>query len=184
MKKIKKQLDNIIKNPLDGSEFLEYLNNPKILTYSDLNKFNNIEDLLKNEKDYCIILYRQTPTSGHWISIDRLYDTISYFDPYGKYIDEPLTWNTPILNKKLGQSIPLLSNLFDKTDLDVYYNNHKYQKLDDNINTCGRWCILRILSAMRQDMDLTDFYEMIKELTKYKELTSDEIVSLLVNVNK
>jgi hypothetical protein len=180
-KKIKAELNQLVKDPLDVSEITHYLPNAHILTYEQLGKYSDLEQLLPNETDYCIILYRQTPNSGHWVSVDRVGDMISYFDSYGGAIDAPLAWNPVQLNMSLGQSTPYLSNLFDKTELDVYYNPFRYQKMKNDINTCGRWCILRILSAINQRMNLAQFHEMVKPL-KNSQFSLDEAVSALLPI--
>jgi|LakMenE18May11ns_1017448.scaffolds.fasta_scaffold9917118_3 hypothetical protein len=180
--KLKQELKQIVKDPLDTSEIKHYLPDVNILTYDELNKYSDIRHLLPNEIDYCIILYRQSTNSGHWVSLDRIGDMISYFDSYGGEVDCPLKWNPNELNDMLGQSIPYLSNLFDKTDLDVYYNPFRYQKMKNEVNTCGRWCILRILSAINQHMNLEDFYNMIKPFKKDKEFNLDEAISALIPI--
>ena len=51
----------------------------KILTYEDLEKYNSIEELLPDEKDFKIILTETKPNSGHWTTIQRRGNKIIYF---------------------------------------------------------------------------------------------------------
>jgi hypothetical protein len=178
---IKPKLSAIIKDPLDNQELLQYLPNAKILTYNQLADYQNINELLPNEKDFFILLYQQQPNVGHWVSVDKIGNTISYFDSYGKPVDEPLDWNSDHLNKMLGQSNDYLSNLLDNSDYNIEYNNVKYQNSNNNVNTCGRFVVLRVLCA-KKGMNLKQFYEMMEKLKNYKEMNYDQIVSYIINI--
>lgn len=177
-----KRLKKIIEDPLDDSEIRKYLPNAKIMTYDSLGKYTDIEQLLPQGRDYCILLYRQQPTFGHWVSIDRIGDNISYFDSYGGEVDNPLKWNTIEINNQLGQSIPYLSKLFDNTDKNIYYNPFRYQSKSNDTNTCGRWCILRCLFALK-GYNLEKFYNQMKELRDFDEMNYDELVSSIISIH-
>lgn len=176
----KKKLNYLIEDPLDDREIRKYLPNAKILTYDTLGKYTDIEQLLPNDRDYCIILYRQKPTFGHWVSLDKVGDNLSYFDSYGKIIDEPLNWNNYETNLSLGQSKPYLTQLLDKTDRNVFYNPFRYQSKSNDVNTCGRWCILRCLFALK-GYNLNQFYNQMKELKNFDEMNYDQLVSSIIN---
>ena len=67
MSKIKKKLkvdenklDEIIEESLGDDDIRQYLPNATILKYSDLCKYNDIDEIIPNEKDYAIILYEDS----------------------------------------------------------------------------------------------------------------------------
>jgi hypothetical protein len=76
----------------------------KIVQYKDLFKYNNLLQLLPNKISILVILINTSPSaSGHWTVLIRQDTLLTYFDSYGKYIDEELKYisnaNRIILNK-------------------------------------------------------------------------------------
>ena len=62
----------------------------------------------------------------------------------------------------------------------LIYNKRKLQELKDGINTCGKWIILRIIMMEKFNMDLDQFLQFIDKLKKQFKLSSDELVTLLI----
>lgn len=77
-------------------------------------------------------------------------------------------WDNILLNKAFKQ-------------FKIIYNKFKFQKVSKNINTCGRWCVLRILMMLDHNMDLDNFISFIKTSANEKELTKDELVSYIIS---
>jgi len=122
-----------------------------------------IELLFKhlNERGFCMILYEINPHNGHWVcvlkhdparllksgaSTGRLMlfqqGSLEFFDSYGLKVDDELkyaTYANEIVNGK-----KILYDLFENTDSIIEYNGKRLQKMAKNINTCGKWCLLRI----------------------------------------
>lgn len=172
----------IVKEDALGDDIIKkYLPNAKILKYNQLGYINNIEEILPNEQSYCIILYENKPNNGHWVSIMRINKNIEYFDSYGNRPDIPLSWISERENNFLGQK-PFLTRLFDKTGLDVYYNDFKYQKEKNDINTCGRHVVFRILCMLKNYYDLKQYCNFIKGLKWKSEENYDDIVSYMINL--
>lgn len=122
----------------------------KVILYSDLPRFSSLNQLLNPEG--VVILYRQTPTFGHWVSLIPGPDVgmISYFDSYGYGIDDLLQEVDPTLRPKLGQDTPYLTNLisraFDKGEIDYCdVNSTELQSPDENVASCWGYCVLRLL---------------------------------------
>ena len=174
----------IEENSISDTELKYYLGEDvPIITYPNLKKYNSINQLLPSEKTYLIILYLDAPNSGHWVSIKRLKNNIiEVFCSYGTYPDEQLEWYPDELNYKLNQKEPYLTNLLNKWIGDVYYNNIKYQKLDNNIVTCGRHMINNILLMLKNNMNMSQYYKFMKKLKKKENKTYDEIVSERINI--
>lgn len=107
--------------------------NTNIVTYEELRKYKNINDLFKN--DSAIILYTN-PTSriGHWVCLVRRNNIISYFDSYGKLPDD---------KRYLKGRYPYLSRLLLNSKYILEYNEYNYQK--NGVSTCGHHCIVRVL---------------------------------------
>lgn len=184
-KKVNEELQEIIEDPLDDAEIKHYLPNEKILKYSELAKYNSINQLLPNEKDSCILLYEESPNVGHWVSVLKYpkgkNGTIEFFDPYGGKPDSQLNWLPKQQATQLGQGRKLLSPLFDNCSQKVIYNPVAYQKSGPEINNCGRHCVYRIL-CMHKGMDLDQYYKHIKNLENKSGLDADGVVSSEVDI--
>ncbi len=56
----------LIDKPLSDADIARILGNDvKIIKYSELRHLRDIDDLLTNDKDCCIILYEDAPDRGH-----------------------------------------------------------------------------------------------------------------------
>jgi len=183
IKRFKQEVKEQIKDPLDDSEIRKYLPNVKILTYDMLSSIPNIEALLPRDKSYIFLLYLETPSSGHWVSLMRYGKTIEYFDSYGGKIDEPLLWLPKTDREPLGTSTPYLTRLLNDavSRFKVIYNPISYQsKTDDDINTCGRHSIFRVKNLLENGMDLSSYHKYIQGIRDREGLSFDEIVSVFI----
>lgn len=179
----------IIEQPMGDDDIRYYLPDALIIQYKDLINYNSIDDLLKNNNDYCFLLYENSNCEGHWVAIIKKlkknsknkYD-ILYFDSYGSTIDNPLNWISQEKNIELGQDTKLLTKLFDKCNHDIKYNVIKYQKenKNDNINTCGRHCSFFIKNCIDCNRNLNDYYKFLKSIKNESGNSYDEIVSHLI----
>jgi hypothetical protein len=155
-------------HPLSNDEIEKTLNyNVHIIKYSDIEEFKNIKELFNNKK-YVIILwdYQQSPnTYGHWTCLHfvKNNNTLSYFDSYGYKPEQVRSFVSKYYKNVHYPAINYLNKLLreelknNKTK--IIYNHHKLQKLNQNIETCGHWCIYRCL---RYDLDENEFYELFK----------------------
>ena len=191
-KKIEKK---IIASALGDDDIKKYLPDAKILKYSDLNKYKNIEELLPNNKSYAIILYENQKNKGHWVCLMRYKDKkkgdlIEFFDSLADNgePDSQLKWVSGQVNKMLGQGKPILTSLLKKSNLPVIYNKFKFQsegnkKDGDLINTCGKHCVFRIANLLNNDRNLEDYYKLMATAKKQSKNTFDEIVAHLCSPN-
>jgi hypothetical protein len=166
-------------NSISDTELKFYLPNVVIKTYPELENIKNIEELLPENHSYFILLYLDTPNSGHWTCLKRFNNDINYFCSYGTYPDKQMNWYGKELRKQLGEDKLYLTKLLNKTDLKVNYNDIEYQN-DDNLDivTCGRHCI----NFIKSKKDLKEYYKMMKKLKKESGKTYDEIVSEIIDV--
>lgn len=159
-----------------------------IIKYSELGNVNSIYDLLPEDRSYKIILIEQQVNKGHWVAIYRYKDvktkkdTIEAFDSYGNFIDSELSYIPKIIRQLLGQDENLLTKLLKKLpkDVPVVYNKKRFQKLKKDVNTCGRWVILRTIMMKDFFYNLEDFIDFINKYKKESGLTGDELVSTWV----
>ena len=65
----KEEIEEVMEEPLDDAEIRFYLPDAKILKYSELAKYRNINELLPENTDYAIILYLDEENKGHWTAV-------------------------------------------------------------------------------------------------------------------
>jgi hypothetical protein len=171
-------VEETIEEPMDDGDIRQYLPNAKIMRYSALAKLSDIEQLLPKDKSYVVLLYENTPGSGHWVALMRYGKTIEFFCSYGSKIDAPLSWQNPKDNAMLGQSRPFLSILLNKAKdrFRAIYNPVAYQSKKQGVATCGAWDVMRINQLINHNQDLHEFHDYMESVKKETGLTYDEIV--------
>ena len=160
----KKMLETMI-DDTDISRWLGGDAREKIIKYSELKNYKTINDLIPEDKGYRIILTESKPNVGHWCCILKYKDILEWFDSYGVKMDGEFRYIPNVVRKMLGQDGNVLTKLLTQTkrpDQKVYYNKRRLQSGDDGINTCGRWCIARIL-AMMVGYELDDFITKVDD---------------------
>jgi hypothetical protein len=160
---------------ITDADFTKYFTDAreKTLKYSDLADIKDINDLLPEERDYRIILTETKRNEGHWCCIMKYTDQktgkkyIEWFDSYSGKPDSELKFIPEAIKKMLGQDKNYLSRILKtvKEPYTILYNAKKYQTLKDGINTCGRWCILRLI-MFHTGYTLPEFKEFIKASSK------------------
>lgn len=183
--KYKNVLDRIPK-PMSDSELERYLGSPSskyVVKYSQLDDFNTIDQLLPDDKSFKIILTEQEFNNGHWTCIMRYKDgdkdVIEYFNSYGSKPSYELGFISKVKNLFLGQDEKHLNQLLNRAlkekKYDIIYNKTKFQKYSNDIQTCGRWCVLRILRLKEFNDNLAEFIQFIKdEVNKYKKVFEEK----------
>lgn len=137
-----------------------------ILSYPELYKYKTIEQLFSNGINKIIILYLQTPNSGHWCCLTLNNNIVTFFDPYNLMPDSELKFNKQILNKELNQEHTYLTKLlldFAIKGGTVEYNEMRFQKLSNGVSTCGRHAGLR---ARYYQIPLNKYQKIFKDLKK------------------
>ena len=174
-------MEEVELNSISDTELKYYLPDCNIKTYPELRNIKDIEELLPKNDSYFILLYLDTPNSGHWTTLKRFNNDIQYFCSYGTYPDKQMNWYGKELREELGESELYLTKLLNKTGLNVNYNDIDYQNKDNlDIVTCGRHCI----NFIKSKKDLKQYFKMMQKLKKdsgkdYDELVSDKIDVIL-----
>ena len=153
----------------------------KILKYSELSKYSNIDQLLTKPKDHCILLYELEEDSGHWVCLLKYDNKIEFMDPYGIKPDGELAWITKSAKEKLNEDKPLLTNLLNSANQHVIYNKTRFQSMSKEISTCGDHSTHRIYRLMHNDLDLDEYTSYMKHIKDEYGLTYDEIVAEFVS---
>lgn len=178
-----KEQEVVEAKPLGDDDIRAYFPNSKIIVYSDLSKYKDLEELLPKDKDFAFILLESSPNRGHWTALSRYNDgnTIEIFDSYGGRPDSQLRWNKESTNEKLGQGKKLLSEHLRNWKGNVVYNPIKYQSDGDDVNTCGRHVCYRIQN-MLDGKDLDAYYVHMKDLKNNMGVDFDGVVANFIRV--
>ncbi len=174
----------LVEDPLDDLEIRKALgNDAKIVPYQDLKNFRTIDDLLPQKKDAVMLLYENRPMDGHWCCLTKNKGEISFFDPYGEIVDKQLKYSQFSKDRVEGGADQSLHQLLSTSKLPVFYNDFKYQRDGNGVNTCGRHAINFIRYNQRHGLDLEDYNEMMEKAQKQSGLPYDELIAKLVPVH-
>ena len=130
----RKKLNKLKSKALSNDEIYKILNNKvKILTYPELSKFKNIDQLL-SPYGCAIILYQTKKNFGHWVAIIKQgKNIIEHFDSYGIRPDNELKFTKANLRRELGQDYPHLTYLLYHSPYQLSFNQYRLQKMKKNI---------------------------------------------------
>lgn len=152
-----------------------------IIKYSDLDNYRSINELLPHPKSFKIVLIETSSGVGHWTALMRYGrergDIIEWFNSYGTAPEHDFNFIATHIRHLLGQGGNILTKLLKTKEpwQKVFYNKMKCQKIDPEINTCGRWCIARVL-AMLCGWELDDFINKVKDKMQETGKPSDILV--------
>lgn len=191
LKKVRKtkELENMKKTlaySLSDADIRHILGqNTKIVEFKDLDTFENIYELLPNEKDFVIILVESKDNSGHWVMLIRDGNRIEQFDSYGCPLETELNFISSAMNRMLGQSKQEFHQLMRTIDEDdeLVYNKSRLQAEDPNIATCGRHCCLRALMH-NLGYSLEEYLQFLEDHREETGLPIDVIVAKFVPLTR
>lgn len=175
---MEEDIEQLMAYPLTNKDILAYLDGQaNIEVYPNLVDYETIDDLL-DPYGCCFLLFELKPGEGHWTLLQRLPNGhIEFFNSYGGkenqggFPDDCLEYVPKKYKKESNQDFPYLTKLLYESPAKIDYNQYKFQRLDDNVKTCGRWCLLR---HVLNDFKLKDFAKIFNK--KY----GDELVSYLI----
>ena len=167
----KQKLQQQIKEEITDSDLTRYFGKrdfKNILKYSELANYNSIQQLLPRNKSWKIILIENEYNSGHWTLLLHYNNTIEWFNSYGTFPSAELDFISHQQKAILNQDVKHLNILLTKAlpKFRIIYNKRKLQQLEDGINTCGKWIILKIIMMEKYNMDLNQFLQFIDKLKK------------------
>lgn len=135
------------------------------LVYDQLKPYKNFSQLFKSHSAAVILLqpeYNNAPKSGHFICLLDHRTHVEHFDSYGLDVDEEI---------KITDEHHI-ANLFNQDKRSMVSNTKQLQRFKNDINTCGRWVVARILL---KQMELSEFLKMIESLGP----ANDEMVTAM-----
>jgi len=152
----------------------------QLFKYSDLLRYDSIDQVLNNRFKAILLLYEFDFTdgnsSGHWAVLFKNKDGINYFNSFG-YIPDDFSSDTipQDLRERFGQAQRHLSYLLSKTNAELNYNEYIVQ--DDKANTCGRWCGYRL---RQRNKSLYEFVEPFKKAYE-QDINIDDLIIKITN---
>lgn len=167
---------NILKkidSPTDEDYLKNNTPNSKVLTYNQLTNYKDI-DALFGDKNIIYLLYESIKNYGHWcLLMKRKNGNIEFFDSYGIFPDQELKFSNKLFRIKNNMTLPHLTALLYKCPYHIEYNNYKLQSKNNNVATCGKWCLIRALSKDICNIDI--FADYFKNNKHFK---PDELIVL------
>jgi hypothetical protein len=174
----------LVSDPLDDKELRAVLGrHAKIVPYHKLSQYQSIDELLPKPKDAAVLLYENRQMDGHWVCLTKNNGEISFFDPYGEVIDKQLQYSKYSQARVVGNGDTTLHALLSTSKLPVYYNNYKYQRDGQGVNTCGRHVANFIRYNQEDGLDLEDYNEMMTKTQKQTGLPYDELIAKMVPIH-
>jgi hypothetical protein len=115
----------------------------KITSYTQLEGIHDINELFDRKGRAVIFFPQESANVGHWIGLIKDGKQIEFFDSYGNYPDK----QKPDLETQRALQIdqPLMTELLEKSGCRVIYNKVALQKTKDDVQTCGRHVVCRLL---------------------------------------
>lgn len=163
---------------LSDDEIHSVLGKFKPMLYSELKDYPTIEDLLKKDYDWRIILLETKENSGHWVCIMRKTDNdYYYFNSYGDSYNKDLYLIPRMMRKILGQDDNFLNKLL--IDKNVEYSKNRFQ--GNNSSVCGRYCLFVIDYCMNLKHSFKDAISFLKSKKKELGLSYDNTIIALTN---
>lgn len=182
MRKEEEILEEIVDKPMGDDDIKKILPKCPIILYNQLKNYHSISQILPRVGSYCIILYMDSPHSGHWVGLMKPNESeIEYFDSYAHHPDEPLSWSSEERKKELGINEPYLTNLLRDSRKRIIWNKICYQNSDSEISTCGRHACFRIQMMKNRHKNLAQYGKMMQDIKKKTGKNYDELVSIMIS---
>ena len=163
-------IDKIIfdaeKFDLSGHDILRITDNKtNIYPYEYLENVSSLSDILQ-PYGAVVLLYQTKQNFGHWVAIlDKGNKHLEFYDPYGLKPDQELDINNEYhLRLHGGVKTPHLTAFINSEGWKVEYNAEKLQKFLKDVNTCGRYCALRVRF---RDSSIQKFNALLKNNKYY-----------------
>ena len=135
--------------------------NVKMVKFDQLVEYKTIEQLLPKQKD-CVVIFYETESAnvGPWVALCRLNEAYIFYDSYGNSEQEDFSYIPKSLRSQLGIEKDYLKDLLK--DKHVITNHIDFQKMKDNIMTCGRF-VTMFLYVFKRGYSLSDFEKIMKK---------------------
>jgi hypothetical protein len=164
---------------LSDKDIKRFIPGINLITYNALEHTKDINQLLDNPLQACVICYLTKENYGHWCCIFRNKEGIQFFDPYALIPDDELSWDIE-KNTRINEheDYPYLCWLLANSKEPINYNDFKFQSKDKDVTTCGRHVIVRI--ALKE-LSCDEYTSVILQLCKKLHMNSDQVVTALTS---
>ena len=175
---IQTKLEEIVTEPMSGDDLAHYYPKVRIIKYNDLDNYTSIEELLPSDDTYFILLYLDSPSSGHWVTLVRNKNLITFFDSYGGKIDSQLKWVDDTTRIQLDTNKPCLTRLLKAGKTPYNYSPYDYQSNNQSVATCGAHVLNFITCTLDKGMSVNDYKLHMDRIRERTGLDFDEIVAM------
>jgi hypothetical protein len=171
---------------LSGEEVLKLCDGKaRLVVYEELYNFKTLDELL-HPWGSVILLYEykrdgEGSSYGHYVCLNVVPDekggtTVEHFDSLGYKPDEELfkIGISPDFAVKSRQDKQYLLRLLINSGYPISYNEYHLQEDKKGINTCGRWCGVRVFL---KNLSLDTFAGLFMN----KKLPSDLLITILTS---
>jgi hypothetical protein len=156
---LKQLLNELDSMALSEAEFKRVANCNSFLLFTDLAKYNSLEQLFQVNGDKILLALKSTPNFAHFMTICKKNNNRAiYYESYGKTIEELIRESPYTLDKSRG--VNLLKKLENNSKISVDYNRYVHQKnhmKNNPINTCGFHSANRIRYSHLSNKEYDDF---------------------------
>ena len=149
----------IYQQDLSGVD-VEYLTKGKacLRMCKDLLEYKSIFESMKPYNNMILLLPTISDYEGHWVAVIAYPEskTITHFDSYGLSPSAELGYTS---NKYVRER--LLNNMYKAAEAQGWtctWNKFKLQKMATGINTCGKWCCVRVRMSYLSDKEFATLF--------------------------
>ena len=177
------KINNLIHQSISDQDLEKYFTkaiNKKVLVFGDLRKYNSIDQVLPNPKDFIILLIETRRNVGHWCCLTKNKNVITWFDSYGYAPGYELKFVDDDKKEQLHEDHNYLGCLLKQSKYKVEYNTIAFQEDGDQIKDCGRYVILYIILFNEKDFTLKQFQDFMIKKSKQLKLSFDQLVSYFI----
>jgi hypothetical protein len=168
-------MKNAIGKALSNTDIMDLIKHKaNLMTYRKLKKYKTLDQAL-GKHGALVLLYETQENFGHWVCVFKRGDLIEHFDSYGMKPDDEIKFIDSYFRKRHNLHIPHLTALLYESPYKISYNEHKLQKHKEDVNTCGRWVIARLLL---RHLPLKQFSKMFKN----KSIEPDKLVTFFTEI--
>lgn len=154
-----------------------------LIKYPDLANYDydSFMKLFKNQRQGFIVFFEtENVNVGHYECCFMNGQGINFFDAYGLYPDKAESYLSQNKRIQLKETNPLLTKLLNDCMDNGWicrFNTIKYQQMESNISTCGRWCAVRLKNSHMSDSQFYAYMESMKK--RFDAQTMDEAITKL-----
>jgi hypothetical protein len=162
---------------LSESDMRKVIPTLKILSYTDLLDSDSIDDVLDDKGRLMLLYLTENESTGHWVCLLKLRDSniIEYFDPYSNYKpDGEKKWLSAEKLREFGQDTDHLTKMLKNSPYTVKSNAVPFQQDKNNMNTCGRHCLVRLYL---KHLSLPEYATLVEDACEEGGITPDDFVS-------